>query len=158
MSAINPLPNKPLFLCVYRTSLLKTLWEKEKLLGMRTFCHFHWIPNCCLQTCLVWKSLKSIVWERVKKNTHKHSFWPTVLHFHFISLEKDHFLGKIYQWYLFSKQILCIWRRSMKRQLPEQHSDINSYWLCSYCKTQEYNLFFVPFLLCWQHAPSWFPY
>ena len=30
----NPFPNKPWLLCVYRTSLLKTLWDKEKLLVM----------------------------------------------------------------------------------------------------------------------------
>ena len=32
LTAINPLPNKPWFLSVSSTSLLKTLWEKEKLL------------------------------------------------------------------------------------------------------------------------------
>ena len=50
----NPSRNKPLFLCVCSTSLLKTLWEKEKLLVTsnfffsqcflsvwRTICHFH---------------------------------------------------------------------------------------------------------------------
>ena len=47
---LNPFPNKPWFLRVRRTSLLKTLWEKEKLLFslcflpiQRTFCHFHQI-------------------------------------------------------------------------------------------------------------------
>ena len=29
--SINTSPNKPLFICVCRTSILKTLWEKEKL-------------------------------------------------------------------------------------------------------------------------------
>ena len=29
-----------------------------------TFCHFHQIQNCRLQT--VWKHLKFVVWERVK--------------------------------------------------------------------------------------------
>ena len=29
---LNPFPNKPWFLCVCSVSLLKTLWEKEKLL------------------------------------------------------------------------------------------------------------------------------
>ena len=28
---VNPFPNKPCFLCVCYSSLLKTLWEKEKL-------------------------------------------------------------------------------------------------------------------------------
>ena len=32
----------------------------------RTFCHFHQIWNCHLQTLSVWKSLKFVVWERVK--------------------------------------------------------------------------------------------
>ena len=49
----NPFPNKPWFLSVCSTSLLKTLWEKEKLpvispfptvsSVLRTFCHFHQI-------------------------------------------------------------------------------------------------------------------
>ena len=33
--ALNPFPNKPWFLCICITSLLKTLWEKKKLLVMR---------------------------------------------------------------------------------------------------------------------------
>ena len=54
---VNPFPKKPWFLCVCSTSLLKTLWEKEKLLVtinfsfsfsvfllfLRTFCHFYQI-------------------------------------------------------------------------------------------------------------------
>ena len=31
ISQVNPFPNKPWFLNVHRTSLLKTVWEKEKL-------------------------------------------------------------------------------------------------------------------------------
>ena len=31
----------------------------------RTFCHFHQIQNCRLQTLSVWKSLKFLVWGRV---------------------------------------------------------------------------------------------
>ena len=38
---INPFPNKPWFLRVCRTSLLKTLWEKEKLLVTSNFCFSH---------------------------------------------------------------------------------------------------------------------
>ena len=34
---INPFPNKPWFLSVCRTRLLKTLWEKEKLLVTSNF-------------------------------------------------------------------------------------------------------------------------
>ena len=32
----------------------------------RAFCHFQQIRRCCLQTLSVWKSLKFVVWERVK--------------------------------------------------------------------------------------------
>ena len=33
---------------------------------LRPFSHFYQILNCCLQTLLVWKSLKFVVLERVK--------------------------------------------------------------------------------------------
>ena len=35
---------------------------------LRTFFHFHKIWNCRLQTLSVWKSIKCVVWERVKLN------------------------------------------------------------------------------------------
>ena len=38
---LNPFPNKPWFLCVCSTSLLKTLWEKEKLLVTSNFSFSH---------------------------------------------------------------------------------------------------------------------
>ena len=38
---INPFPKKPWFLRVCSTSLLKTQWEKEKLLVMSNFCFSH---------------------------------------------------------------------------------------------------------------------
>ena len=38
---INPFPNKPCFLHVYCTSLLKILWVKEKLLIMSNFSFSH---------------------------------------------------------------------------------------------------------------------
>ena len=75
----NPFLNKPLFLHACRTSLLKTQWEKEKLLVMsnssfsqcflpvwRTFWYCHQILNCCLQTLSLWKSLNFFVWKRLK--------------------------------------------------------------------------------------------
>ena len=59
-------PNKPLFLCICKTTHLKTLREKEKLLITsnfsfshcflliwRTLCHFHQIKNCHRQTLSV---------------------------------------------------------------------------------------------------------
>ena len=38
---VNPFPNKPWILCVCSTSLLKTLWEKEKLLIFPSFFSTH---------------------------------------------------------------------------------------------------------------------
>ena len=38
---VNPFPNKPWFLSVNRISLLKTLWEKEKLLLTSNFSFAH---------------------------------------------------------------------------------------------------------------------
>ena len=40
-SNLNPFPNKPWFLRVCSTSLLKTLWEKEKLLITSNFSFSH---------------------------------------------------------------------------------------------------------------------
>ena len=63
----NPMPNKHLFLRVSRRGLLKTLWEKEKLLVTSNFSFSHSVfpsfrrifyqtLNCCLLTISVWKS------------------------------------------------------------------------------------------------------
>ena len=41
MVRLNPFPNKPWFLRVCSTSLLKTLWEKEKLLVTSNFSFSH---------------------------------------------------------------------------------------------------------------------
>ena len=78
----------PGFLPVSSISLLKTLWKKETLLLMshfpqcflphwRTFCHFHQIYNC-LQTLSVWKSLKFVIWERVKPVLNKSISGPHI--------------------------------------------------------------------------------
>ena len=32
----------------------------------RTLCHFYQVSNCRLQTLWIWKSLKLVIWERVK--------------------------------------------------------------------------------------------
>ena len=78
--SINPFPNKTGFSRLCSTSLLKTLWENEKLLVTSNFsfsqsfflplgktsCHFHTMQNCRLQSFSVWKSLKFVVWERIK--------------------------------------------------------------------------------------------
>ena len=78
---LHPFPNKPRFSRVCSRSLLKTLWEKEKLLVTSNFSfppsflpiwmafyRFHQIQNCHLQTLSVWKSRKTVVWERVKNS------------------------------------------------------------------------------------------
>ena len=76
----NPFPNKPRVLHVCSTSLLKTLWEKEKLLLTSNFSFSHSIfyPFADLSSIFnsylkssfsfnFWKSLKFVVWERVRK-------------------------------------------------------------------------------------------
>ena len=71
---LNPFQNNPLFLSVSSSSHLKTLQKKEKVFLFqqcfqpikRTFHHIHQIRNCCLQSLLVWKSLKFVIWERIK--------------------------------------------------------------------------------------------
>ena len=79
LSAINPFPNKPWFLRVCSKSLLKTLWEKEKLLGTSNFSFYHSVfypfgePSAIIiklqifvcKTLSFWKSPKFVVWERV---------------------------------------------------------------------------------------------
>ena len=76
---LNPFPNKPGFLRVCSTSLLKTLWEKEKLLVTSNFSFSHSVfyPFEELFSIFVkfeiivcklfhfWKSLKFVVWKRV---------------------------------------------------------------------------------------------
>ena len=74
---VNPFPNKPWFLCVCSTSLLKTLWEKEELhvtsnfsisqcflFFLRIFCNFHQIQSCRLQCLSVCKSLQFLSFEK----------------------------------------------------------------------------------------------
>ena len=65
----------PVFTCL-QYSLLKTLWEKEKLLItsnfsfphsvfylLRTVCILSQIQSCRLQTLSIWKSLNFVVWK-----------------------------------------------------------------------------------------------
>ena len=79
--SFNPFPNKPCFLRVSSTSLLKTLWEKKKLLVTsnfffsqgfflpvwRNFGHFHQIRNYRLQTPFSLEETKCVVWHRVNQ-------------------------------------------------------------------------------------------
>ena len=96
----NPNPNKPWFLRVCSISLLKTLWEKEKLLVTsnfsfshsvfypfwRTLCHSHQTKICRLQTLSVWKGVKFVVWERVNSAS---QIYKVMLH---IALSSNKFL------------------------------------------------------------------
>ena len=59
----NPFPNKLWFLRVCRSSLLKTLWDMEKLTGWKTFCHF---PNKPWFLCVYSTSLLKTLWEKEK--------------------------------------------------------------------------------------------
>ena len=80
-NCVNPFPNKPWFLRVCSASLLKTLWEKEKLLvkSNLSFSHSVFYPFVELFAILIkseivvcklslWKSLKFVVWERVNQH------------------------------------------------------------------------------------------
>ena len=91
-NSILALSKHPLVLRVCNTSLLKTLWEKKEIARneqfllfpqcflpvLRTFSHFNETWNCHLQTLSVWKSLKFVVWERVKE------LWQATLYLHWI--------------------------------------------------------------------------
>ena len=65
--SFNPFLNKPWFLRVCITSLLKTLCEKEKLLIMSNFSFSHSVFYPCRLS--VQKSLKFDVWEKAKRQT-----------------------------------------------------------------------------------------
>ena len=87
--AIYSLPNKPWFSCVCLTSLLKTLWKKEKLLIMSNFCISHCVfyPSrelsaifikpeivVCKLFQLNYRSLKFVAWKRVNSFTKQQNF------------------------------------------------------------------------------------
>ena len=77
---LKPFPKKSWFLRVCMTILLKTLWEKEKLLLMSDFSFSHSVfysfvefsaifiklKTVFCKTLSVWMSLKFVIWERVK--------------------------------------------------------------------------------------------
>ena len=56
-----------------------------------TFCHFHQIRNCRLQTLSIWKSLKLVIWERYNvlwrySNLPFARAWLVFIKFYFIYL------------------------------------------------------------------------
>ena len=54
----------------------------------KTFRYFHQTQNCSLQTLPAWKSLKFVIWERVKAFTNKEWNWPKMIAFFLESAEK----------------------------------------------------------------------
>ena len=101
---VNPFPNKPWFLCIYIISLLKTLWEKEKLLVKSNFSFSHSVFYQCgelpanfikfeivICTLLVWKSLKFVVWERVKTKTGKYFKYSLISEYGVLLLSQYYF-------------------------------------------------------------------
>ena len=80
-SYFNPFPNKPwFFTCLRYKSFENTVGKGEIARNeqfllfpqcflpiWRAFCHFYQTGNCRLQTLSVWKSLKIVAWERVKR-------------------------------------------------------------------------------------------
>ena len=85
---LNPFPHNPCFLRVCSTSLLKTLWEKEKLLITGNFSFSHSVFNLLeelfsivikfeIVVCKLfsfWKHVIFVVWERVNPLPHKTAF------------------------------------------------------------------------------------
>ena len=69
----------PVFLRVYGTSLLKTLWEKEKMQVASIFSYSHSVfystkeknqhSICRLRMLSIWSCQNSAVWERVKMSS-----------------------------------------------------------------------------------------
>ena len=73
----------------------KAMWKRRNC----PFCHFHQIRNCRLQDLSVWKSLKFVVWERVKMATWMYNntsklLWQEIvgLRFHLLWKEQGFFL------------------------------------------------------------------
>ena len=58
---INPFPSKPWFLCVCSMSLLKTLWEKEKLLIMSNFSFSHSVFYPSRELCTIFIKFEIVV-------------------------------------------------------------------------------------------------
>ena len=63
VSDVNLFPNKPWFLCVCSTSLLKTLWEKEKLLIMSNFSFSYSVFYPFWELSAIFIKLKNVAWN-----------------------------------------------------------------------------------------------
>ena len=90
---IDPFPHYDTFWRPWETSLLKTLWKKEKLLVRSnfSFTHIVFYPfrelsdifikfwNCRLRTISIWTSIKFVVWLGLSSHINRLgivSFWP----------------------------------------------------------------------------------
>ena len=58
---VNPFPNKPWFLRVCSTSLLKTLWEKEKLLVTSSFSFSYRVFYLFRELSVIFSKIKIVV-------------------------------------------------------------------------------------------------
>ena len=77
---INPFPNKPWFLCVYSTSLLKALWERKRHWLLSHIIIINPFPNKPWFLCVYGTSLLKALWERKKNAGNQHFLlfllWP----------------------------------------------------------------------------------
>ena len=60
--SFNPFPNKPWFLRVYSINLLKTLWEKEKLLVTSNFSFSHSVFYPFEELSAIFINFEIVVW------------------------------------------------------------------------------------------------
>ena len=63
---INPFPNKPLFSHVCSASLLKTLWEKQKLLITSNFCFYYSVFYLSGRLSAIVIKFEIVVWKHFK--------------------------------------------------------------------------------------------
>ena len=105
---VNPFPNKPWFFenTVGKGEIARNeqfhLFPQCFLSVWRTFCYFHEVQNCRLQTISVWKSLKFVVWERVNNIL---SFFPHC----FLPFPKQFSILQLHLLVVCCRPILQIW-------------------------------------------------
>ena len=76
---ISPFLNKPWFVCVCSTSLLKTMWEKEKLLVMSNFSFSHSVFYPFEELFVIYMKLKIVFCKLLlanSPNTRLENFLP----------------------------------------------------------------------------------
>ena len=88
MDDINPFPNKPWFLRVCSTSLLKTLWEKEKLLVTSNFSFSHSVFYPFRELPVIFIKFEIVVWKLFQFGRVQSSSFGKGLNTYFV--EKEH--------------------------------------------------------------------